>query len=378
MIQKLLPILLFLSFQISAQDSVETIVVDTLAIELQDSANVEVDSVDEVKEQPQIATIIGVGDMMLGTHYPNDSYLPPKGDCSFLMADVKHILEDADVTFGNLEGSLTDSHKDVKKCNDPKTCYAFAMPTSFIDCFMETGFDVVSIANNHSGDFEYQGRKSTMRILDSVGIAYGGLMTKPTAIFEKNGLTYGFAAFAPNWGTCSIHDYKKAKQIVAGLDSVVDIVIVSFHGGAEGSKYEHVTKETEMFLGTINRGNVYKFAHAVVDAGADIVFGHGPHVTRALDLYKDRFIIYSLGNFATYRRFNLSGPNGIAPIVKVFTTQDGTFQKAEITPIYQNEATGVHIDSQKRVIKRLQVLTKEDIPEAPITISDDGIVLKQK
>ncbi|KKK93514.1 hypothetical protein LCGC14_2692140, partial [marine sediment metagenome] len=65
-----------------------------------------------------------------------------------------------------------------------------------------------------------------------------------------------------------------------------------------------MTRESEIYLG-YDRGNIYEFAHMVVDAGADVVFGHGPHVTRAAEIYKDRFIIYSLGNFCTYRRFNL-------------------------------------------------------------------------
>ena len=56
-----------------------------------------------------------------------------------------------------------------------------------------------------------------------------------------------------------------------------------------------------------DRGNIYEFSRFMIDNGADIVFGHGPHVLRAVDLYKDRFIAYSLGNFATYKRFNLSG-----------------------------------------------------------------------
>jgi len=343
----------------------------------QKADTVATDTITQNSKYAKIATVIGVGDIMLGTHYPDSSYLPPKNDCGMIMRDLLPYLNDADVTFGNLEGSFTDSHDDVKKCKDEKTCYAFAMPESFVRCFQDAGFDVLNIANNHSGDFEYQGRNSTMHILDSVGIEYGGLLVKSTAIFERNGSTYGFVGFAPNWGTCSLHDYKKARQLIRGLDTVVDIVIVSFHGGAEGAKYEHVPKATEMFLGTINRGDVYKFAHMAVDAGADIVFGHGPHVTRALDLYKGRFIAYSLGNFATYKRFNLSGSNGIAPLIKVYAKVDGEFVKAEIVPVYQNEAIGVHIDPSKRVIKRLQQLTAEDIPEAPLKISDDGLVEKK-
>ncbi len=107
----------------------------------------------------------------------------------------------------------------------------------------------------------------------------------------------------------------EAEEIVRHLADTCDIVIVSFHGGAEGANYQHVTKDYEMYY-TENRGNVYSFAHRMIDAGADVIFGHGPHITRAVEVYNERFIAYSLGNFCTYGRFNLSGPNGIAPVIK--------------------------------------------------------------
>ena len=88
----------------------------------------------------------------------------------------------------------------------------------------------------------------------------------------------------------SIHDYEKATAIIEHLDSISDVVIVSFHGGAEGSKYQHVSRKNEFFYGE-DRGNVYEFARRMIDAGADVIFGHGPHVTRAVDVYKKRFII---------------------------------------------------------------------------------------
>ncbi len=113
----------------------------------------------------------------------------------------------------------------------------------------------------------------------------------------------------------------------------------------------------EVYLGT-NRGSVYRFAHEVVDAGADVVFGHGPHVTRALELYKDRLICYSLGNFATYRRFNLSGPNGIAPIVRVDVNRAGEFLSGEVAAVYQPGEGGPRPDPSRRAIQNHQSLQK--------------------
>lgn len=348
----------------------DTLSIDTLGIIEQDT--IDTIAIKKVKLKDTIS-IIGVGDIMLGTSYPADgNYLPPNEDCSPLMADVVDVLRDADITFGNLEGAMTDSHNNGKICKNPKTCYAFAMPTKFAGCLVDAGFDVMSMANNHSADFEYQGRKSTMHVLDSVGIEYAGLYIKDRAIFSRDSITYGFCAFAPNQGTTSLLNIPAAKKIVKELDSVCDIVIVSFHGGAEGSKYEHTPREKEIFL-NLNRGEVYKLSHALIDAGADVIFGHGPHVTRAMDVYKDRFIIYSLGNFCTYKRFNLSGPNGMAPIIKLYTDREGKFLKGQITPVVQYDGVGTKKDPYGRVIRRLQQLTKEDFPEVPLKIEDSGL-----
>ncbi len=210
-------------------------------------------------------------------------------------------------------------------------------------------------------------------MLDSLNLYHAGQLTRPYTTFMIDGMKYGFVAFSPNTGTVSIHDYANAEKIIQHLDSVSDVVIASFHGGAEGKKYQHVTRKTEMFYGE-NRGNVYRFAHALIDAGADVVFGHGPHVTRAVEVYKNRFIAYSLGNFCTYARFNLSGDNGLAPIINVHTTSAGEFIQAIVTPIIQTRPGGPKIDPNKGVIKKLQALTKKDFPEVPISIDDHGVI----
>ncbi|QCK14874.1 CapA family protein [Mangrovivirga cuniculi] len=315
-------------------------------------------------------SIIGVGDIMIGTNFPEPEYLPSDSG-KYQLAHVKEYLKDADITFGNLEGVLLDDGGEPKYCKDPSICYLFRSPEYYAQHFVDAGIDVMSTANNHAGDFGNTGRLTTMKTLDQHGIQHAGQSVKPYTMFEKEGIKYGFAAFAPNTATQSITDYEAAARIIQHLDSLNDIVIVSFHGGAEGSKHEHVTRETETFYGE-NRGNVYKFSHWVIDNGADIVFGHGPHVTRAMEVYNNRFISYSLGNFATYNRFNLRGVNGIAPLVKVYTTRNGEFLFGDIVPIIQ-EGRGIpKVDPDKRVIRRLQQLTAEDFPESKIFIDDSG------
>ena len=317
-------------------------------------------------------SIIGVGDIMMGTNYPKESYLPPSEGAD-LMSDVYDILNDADITFGNLEGVILDDGGTPKNCRNPDACYVFRTPESYGQYLVKAGFNLMSIANNHAGDFGDEGRANTQRVLDSLGIAYSGQLDCPIATIIADDMIYSLVSFAPNVGTISIHDYDQARRLIQKADSISDIVIVSFHGGAEGSKYEIVPQEREFFYGE-DRGDVHEFARIVIDAGADVVFGHGPHVTRSLDIYNDRIIIYSLGNFCTYGRFNLRGVNGIAPILKVHTNSAGEFLSGEITPIYQPGAGGVKIDPNDRVIAKMRELLEKNFPENGLTVDEAGII----
>ncbi|NOR33344.1 MAG: CapA family protein [Bacteroidales bacterium] len=326
---------------------------------------------DFLEESP--LTIVGTGDIMLGTSYPNESYLPPGQDCSPILRPVHQVLQSGDLLFGNLEGVFCSEGGTPKNCKNPATCYVFRMPDHFLSCILKAGYDVLSVANNHVNDFGPAGRASTAALLDSAGVAYAGFVTHPWTIFEKGGVTYGFAAFAPNRGTMDLKDYHRAAEITTMLDSLADVVIISVHGGAEGKDHQHVVRGDEEYLGA-NRGNIYHFAHTVVDAGADVVFGHGPHVTRAVELYRNRLICYSLGNFATYRRFNLSGPNGIAPIVKVQVDREGGFLQGEVISIYQPGEGGPRIDPAGRATAKLKALTEFDFPDQELVVDSDGIL----
>jgi hypothetical protein len=320
---------------------------------------------------PRNILITGVGDIMLGTSFPSSRFLPPNNNPYALLETVAGSLAASDITFGNLEGPLLDHGDPVKQCRDTTKCYLFRTPENYITALTSSGFNLLSLANNHFGDFGIKGRNRTKAILDSVGIYYAGLTENPWSIFSKDSIIYGFCAFAPNVGTVNINDLSKAGEIVRMLADTCDIVIVSFHGGAEGADYQHVPRKSEIFYGE-NRGDVYNFAHNMIDNGADIIFGHGPHVTRAIEVYKDRFICYSLGNFCTYGRFNLRGPNGIAPMIKINVDEKGRFLKGRIIPVYQPWPGGVRIDTNLRVINKIRELIAVDFPDSVISISDNG------
>ena len=291
-------------------------------------------------------TIIGVGDIMLGSNYPFE-YLLPKNDANILQ-NTQNILKNADITVGNLEGTLFDNGGTPKSCNNPNVCYVFRMPSRYGTYLKQAGFDYLSIANNHSNDFGEIGIKETIKNLDNLGIKYSGIKDiAESAILEKDGKKFGFISFSPNSATLKLNDYNYAKKLISELKSKVDIAIVMFHGGAEGANAEHITKRHEIFHGE-DRGNVYEFAHFAIDNGADVIFGQGPHVTRAVELYKNKFISYSGGNFATFGKINISGSMGIAPIFKIKINNKGDFISGEIIPVRQTyRSLGPFIDSEK-------------------------------
>ncbi len=321
-------------------------------------------------------TIIAVGDIMLGTNYPNASYLPPN-DGKDVMAAVGSILEKGDLTVGNLEGVIHGPDAaEGKICSDPKYCYLFKSPDHYVDHFVSSGFDFLCVANNHINDFGSIGREHTLALLDEAGISYAGVTDHPTSILEVNGLSVGFAGFSPNRGTQSITDYDLVERTVQALSATCDVVVVSFHGGAEGEEHEHVLPGTETYLGE-NRGDPIRLARVAIDAGADVIWGHGPHVPRAVDLYKDRFIAYSLGNFATYARFSLKGSKSFVPILELEIRPDGSFVSAQIHSALQKDNGGPRPDAGAHAYQRIESLTRADRPDAGLRFPGNGIIEKE-
>lgn len=327
---------------------------------------------DSTQDKEALLSVICVGDMMLGSNYPSSASLPPD-DGKFLLSGVENVLRDADVTCGNLEGTFLDKGGTPKRCGDSVSanCISFRMPEHYAGYIQDAGFDFMNLANNHSGDMGPVGREKTAEVLEKYEIKFAGTVDYPTATLESRGLKIGFAGFAPNAGTLSILNLEKAALIVEELKKENDIVIVAFHGGAEGSGAQRVPGRNETYLGE-NRGNVFEFAHAVIDAGADLVYGHGPHVTRALELYNGKLIAYSLGNFCTYGKFGLAGALGLAPVLKVYMDKSGNFVRGEITAVKQIKRGIPVIDDDKRVISIIQNLTQSDFPDTQIDIDDDG------
>lgn len=310
-----------------------------------------------------------VGDLMLGTSVP-EGVLPPE-DGAHLLDDVAPLLRDADLTFGNFEGPLCDSGTSAK-CRKGGNCFAFRTPTRYAPYFKAAGLDLGSTANNHSGDFGEACRRETEAALDGQGIVWSGPPGSIGSTTAK-GRKVALVAFHTSGATNDVNDLAAAKALVAKAASTHDVVIVSFHGGAEGPGADQVKDGAERYLGE-NRGDLKAFTHGVIDAGADVVFGHGPHVLRAMELYQGRLIAYSLGNFATYGRFSLGGPLGVSVVLEVELGDDGRFVTGRLFSTKQ-EGKGVPLrDETKRGQRAIATLSARDFPKTGVRVSDEGVL----
>jgi hypothetical protein len=319
---------------------------------------------------PPELVLAAVGDVMLGSAFPDESALPPNDGVS-LLAEVTPVLREADVAFGNLEGPLADSGTSGKCARSrPGHCYAFRSPTRYARYLAAAGFGVMGLANNHAGDFGPAGRASTRRALDAAGIAHAGEPGDVARLLVK-GRRLAVVAFAFSDATLDLRDLAGARRVVAALAAENDLVVVSFHGGAEGAAYQHVPPGDEEFLGE-DRGDLRAFARAVVDAGACLVLGHGPHVVRGMEVYRGRLVAYSLGNFATFGSFNLSGPNGLSLVLQVRLGPDGAFLGGRVRPVRQEKPGGPRLDPRGQVIPLLRSLSAEDFGESAVVVEDDG------
>ena len=314
-------------------------------------------------------TIAMVGDMMLGTLYPK-AMLPLNGGRN-LFDDVRGILTSATIAVGNCEGVLCGDNIPCDK-EQGENVYAFRMPPSYVGLFRDAGFDFLSLANNHSYDFGPEGVKETMALLDSVGIRYAGVKKYcQKAFLQHDSITYGFCAFGHNSYTCRHQDTAFALSLIRSMRDSCDILIVSIHGGAEGRDKTHLPHGTEMFLDE-DRGSIRSFAHLCIDNGADLIYGHGPHVCRAVEVYNGHFIAYSLGNFCTPAGISVTGTLGYAPVITVRLDSDGLLVDGQIHSFIQPFRKGPRVDKRNVVASTICNLTFEDFENPHIQIASDG------
>ena len=146
------------------------------------------------------------------------------------------------------------------------------------------------------------------------------------------------------------------------------------HAGGESGDVLRVPFQMEEFRGE-QRGDVALFARSMVEAGADLVFGHGPHVPRGIEIHRERLIAYSLGNFATYYGIRVTGHNGLAPLLLVTVDREGRFLEGRVESFRQRRPRGPVPDPTREAFRLIRELSLADFPETAPRFEDDGRLL---
>ncbi|HEX3327814.1 MAG TPA: CapA family protein [Actinomycetota bacterium] len=334
-----------------------------------------------------------VGDINLGTATLPDGVPPDEGRGLF---DRARPALTGDLVIGNFEGVLADtgtstkclvrappqktSRRSRKAIQKPDSmivrhnCYAFRTPTALAPRLVEAGFTHLNLANNHANDLGPAGRASTERTLDSLGITFYGPLQRIVIDTVRRGdslTTVGIIGFTTYPFAYDLLDIDRSAAVVDSIRPLVDLLLVTFHGGAEGVRALR-TGEAAESLGAEPRGDLRRWARAVIDAGADAVIGHGPHVLRGMEFYRGKLIAYSLGNFLTYRGFNLDGPLGVTGVLQVEFSGQGSLRRARIVPMVQVPQRGPEPDPDRAAVALVRRLSAQDFGATAARIGPIG------
>jgi len=309
-------------------------------------------------------SITWVGDMNFGTI----GNYPAAGSGS-LLTDVASDLR-SNLTIGNLETAL--GTVPLAKCSkQEKNCFAYEVPTDTAQALRSDGFAAVNVANNHTMDAGTAGEDSTDAALQAAGLRWAGRPGQITYLTRK-GIKIALLGFATWSYDASMLDIPGAVAMVRQARQHAQLVIVIIHAGAEGPTAQHVQPGEEYYLGE-DRGNSIAFTHAVIDAGADLVLGSGPHVLRAMQWYHGHLIAYSLGNFCGYNTLALVGPTAVSAILHVTLRSDGTYVRGRITPLVLSEPGTPKPDPARTAIGLINSLSRDDFAgNGAVRISASG------
>lgn len=313
-------------------------------------------------------TLTAVGDTELG-HTPQ---LP--ADVSNYLVPVQSALA-APIVFGNLEGTLTDATG--SKCGaGSSNCYAFRTPPSFADALRHAGFTVLNSANNHSHDFGTQGVADTTAALQKAGLAQAGLPGQ-VAVVKDGNTKVAFVDFAPYPNVNDLLDPATAKDLIQQARRQADIVVAYMHAGAEGSTADHVTGQSETYVGE-DRGNAKAFAHAAIDDGASLVLASGPHVLRGMEFYSGHLIAYSLGDFAGYQNFSTSGNLDLSAVLRVTLDGRGGWVHGSLVSLVLDSAGKPSVDSGGAAGRFINQLSASDFGTSAAAVNAGGDIVSPK
>lgn len=312
-----------------------------------------------------LISITAVGDIMMGS-------VSLENNGKNLFTPAAEWLLASDIRFGNFEGTFFDEgpQPDGKKPGPNR--FLFKTPTDMNSVLADGGFNVVSLANNHSRDFGSAGLKSTKEALQKVGIQYS----------SKSGEVANFRIDDTEVAVIAADYYKAPRSVVEPASTYLEIsklkaagklVVVSAHVGKEGAGAEFLEFNSEIFLGE-NRGNSVEFARTAINQGADLIIMHGPHVPRGLELYKGRLVIYSLGNFMTGQGISLAGYASVAPLVRVQINKNGEFQQGQIVSFVQRrQPQRIDLDADATALRLIAKLSKDQFKDSPLVFETNGL-----
>ncbi|MEU8816033.1 CapA family protein [Actinoplanes sp. NPDC048796] len=314
-------------------------------------------------------TLSATGDIMMSNA---PSKMPPNNGDGFFDS-VKASLA-SDLVMGNLEQPLTEDTGTSKCGPGSGNCFAFRSPPSYVKHLKDAGFDLVNTANNHAKDFGAKGAANTRATLDEAGIKATGNSEEITVVDVK-GVKVAVVGFAPYTGLNNLNDVEGAAALVKKAKDEADLVVVQAHLGAEGAEKQHVKPGTEIFFGE-SRGDPIKFSHAVIDAGADLVVGHGPHVARGMEFYKGKLIAYSLGNFAGGgKTLSRTGVLKYGGILQVTLGKDGSYAGGKLFSTYMNDIGLPTRDTKNEQSRKIMAkLSEDDFPSTGARIGTDGAI----
>jgi len=273
-----------------------------------------------------------------------------------------------DLVTGNLEQAITDD-TGVDKCGSDADCLAFRSAPRTA-AFLR-GFDILNLANNHTGDFGRRGYENTRANLDANGIRSVGDRDE-IVCSTIGGTTVAMIGFAPYQGTNRVTDLRHVRAVVAAAAASADVVVVHAHMGAEGPDANVVRPGGETMFGE-NRGDPMAFSRAAVDAGADLVIGHGPHSLRGAEFYKGRLIAYSLGNFGGGGVFGAEQATRYGAYLDVSLRPDGTFVRGTVRSVHFGQEDGRPLpDPGGTAAHLVGAFGARDFPATAAVIAPDG------
>ncbi|ADD41730.1 CapA family protein [Stackebrandtia nassauensis DSM 44728] len=316
---------------------------------------------------PDAITVTAVGDTIMG-NLPDG--LPDDG-AGYFDKVAEHLK--GDIVFGNLDGALSE-HDDYKKCKSKKKCFYIRMPPEYASLLKDAGFTVMNGSNNHAFDSGPEGYADTQAALDGAGIDYLGVKGEIVET-EVRGVKTAMVGFSTYDRYDSLLDLNLVSQLVSAAAERADVVVVSMHLGAEGVDARHTPEGPETFYGE-DRGDSRAATHAAVDAGADLVLGHGPHVLRGMEFYKDRLIAHSLGNFAGYGVLKTSGALGRGAILTVTVDKQGEWVSGKVIPSIMVDGGYPAVDEDNGAHADITELSKDDFPDSGVTLDEKGKISK--